>query len=406
LNNKLNYILGLISGLALAVILWVALAAPLGFLRQNTPLAPVSALDIDNISQKLNHIHQIIDTQYIGDFDLELALELMFAGFVYGVGDPYTVYMNPDNFVSFRESNQGAFVGIGVSITTDVYDNRILVISPFEGSPAFNAGILPRDKIIRVDGIEVFGGDGLSEAIRMMRGIEGTEVIVTIFREADGTTFDVPIIRELITVETVRSQMIGDVGYIRITQFDANTYEQFVLAYNNLLAQNIGGLVIDLRNNPGGLLHVVNNIADMLIPEGIITFTEFADGRREYSHSDARQIEIPLVVLINGGSASASELLAGAVRDTGVGEIVGTTSFGKGLVQNVFPLMDGSAVKVTVARYFTPAGISIHGEGITPTHYVEMPTELVRSINLAMLAVEDDVQLVEALSILENMRRP
>ena len=412
MNGKLNYILGIISGLALAVVFWVAIVAfspeqPMaGITGGNSPYAAggtsnTGAIDADSIAHKLNHIHQIINTHYIGDFDLEHAINLMFSGFVYGVGDPYTAYMSIDAFNQFRETQEGTFIGIGVSITTDVQSGRILVISPFEGSPAFNAGILPGDKIIRVDGIEVFGGDGTNDAIRMMRGEENTLVTVTVFRQSNNTTFDVPIIRELIQVETVRSRVVdGNIGYIRISQFDRQTYEQFRIAYNRLMEQNVAGLIIDVRNNPGGLLDVVGNITNMIVPEGIITYTEYADGTREYIRSDARQIEVPLVVLINGNSASASEILAGAVHDTQIGTLVGTTSFGKGLVQRIFPLGDGSALRVTVARYFTPNGISINGEGITPPIYIEMPTELTN--NLLILAEDDDIQLQEAIRVIRS----
>ncbi|MCL2375861.1 MAG: S41 family peptidase [Defluviitaleaceae bacterium] len=406
MGKKANYFLGLLSGMALMFIVWVALMSLDGVSAPFIRVAPTSAaasteFDTTNILQKLNHIHQIIDTNFLGDFDLEQAVEMMFAGFVYGVGDPYTVYMDAATFASFREDTEGSFIGIGVSITVDPADNRILIISPFEGSPAFEAGILPGDKIVRINGYEVFG-DGINEAIRMMRGEAGTEVVVTIFRESDGSTFDVPIIRDVIQVETVRSDIFDDnIGYIRISQFDRVTHDQFVNAYERLLGENIEGLIIDLRNNPGGLLHVVTEITDMLVPEGIITYTVDARGNRSNVYSeDERQIEIPLIVLINGNSASASEVLSGAVLDTGVGELLGTTTFGKGLVQNIFTLGDGSAVKVTVQRYYTPSGISIHGVGLTPNHYVEMDVELTN--NLSRLSAEEDVQLQEAISIISE----
>ena len=402
MDKKMNFVLGMLSGVVLAVILWVVIT-PVTNATEGPRAASASATEIngEEVLQKLNHLHQIIETQYIGEFDLELAIEMMFAGFVYAAGDPYTVYMNTESFERFSENTAGAFVGIGVSITTDIEDNRITVIAPFEGSPAFNAGILPGDKIIRVDGTEVFGAEGMNDAIRMMRGVENTEVIVTIFRGSDNSTFDLPIIRDVIQVETVRSSMINDdIGYIRITQFDANTYDRFKAEVENLQSQGMNGLIIDVRNNPGGLLHIVNQITNMLIPEGIVTYTEFADGRRQYANSDANYLGIPLAVLVNGNSASASEILSGAVLDTGMGAIVGTTTFGKGLVQNIFPLNDGSALKVTVARYYTPSGISIQGEGVTPTHYVEMPIELTN--NLSSLEIHEDIQLLEALQIVNE----
>ena len=405
MGKKMNYFMGLISGMALMVIVWLAFV-PLGNieipLRSAPPAAQedVAAMDLEGIVNKLNHIYRIIDENYIGEFDVEAAIELLFAGFVIGVGDPYTVYLSSDAFAAFQEETDGSFIGIGVSIVVDNTDNRIMVISPFEGSPAHEAGILPGDKIIRVDGHEVFG-DQLREAINMMRGEAGTEVVVTILRESDGAVIDKTIIREVIQTETVRADILdGNIGYIRISQFDRVTYEQFSRAYERLMGEGVDGLILDVRNNPGGLLTIVNRITDMLVPEGIITFTEDAHGNRDYARSDERQIEIPLIVLVNGNSASASEILSGAVRDTGVGELLGTTTFGKGLVQNVFPLNDGSAVKVTVARYFTPAGICIHGEGIVPNHYVEMPVELTN--NLSRLTVEEDIQLTEAINIMNE----
>ena len=406
MGKKTNYFMGLISGMALVVVAWVVFSPgfniplPINAPGAGSGISAQGGLDMVAIGEKLNHIYQIIEQNYIGEFDLELALDMMFTGFVYAAGDPYTVYMNPENFTAFMEDTDGNFVGIGVSVNVDTTDNTILVISPFDGSPAAAAGVLPGDKIIRVDGIPVFGNT-LREAITMIRGEIGTEVVITILRESNNTTFDLTIVRETINVETVRYQVFaGNIGYIRISQFDRLTYDQFRVAYEDLMSQGVGSLIIDVRNNPGGLLTSVNRIANMIVPEGIIMYIEDAQGNRQYIPSNSDHIEIPLIVLVNGNSASASEVLSGAVRDTGVGELLGTTTFGKGLVQSVFNLSDGAAVKVTIARYYTPAGISIHGDGIIPDHYVEMPQELTNT--LSSLAPEMDIQLQEAIRILQG----
>lgn len=409
MGKKINYFLGLVSGVALAVIVWVAYGHLIeGRIAVGSPQygASVAAegeasMDFEAISAKLYHIYRILESEFIGDFDLELAIEMMFAGFVEAAGDPYTRYMDAAAFSNFRQEVDGTFIGIGVSVVVDPADNRIMVIAPFEGSPAEEAGIVPGDKIIRVNDFEV-SGDILQEAINMIRGEAGTEVLITILRQSDNTIHEFTIVREVIQVETVRSDILDDnIGYIRISQFDRVTFDQFSRAYDRLIGEGVEGLIIDVRNNPGGLLAIVNRITNLLVPEGIITFTENAHGARNYVRSDANHIQIPLVVLVNGNSASASEILAGAVRDTGVGELLGTTTFGKGLVQNVFDLPDGSGVKVTIARYFTPAGICIHGEGIVPNHYVEMSTELTN--NLSRLSVEEDIQLQEAINLVNEM---
>ena len=418
MNKKINYLLGLVSGAALMVIVWAVFLSDVGgggnTLRHGNLLSTQSAgftaddgaataLDFNDVTEKLYHIYRIIDSQFIGEFDLDLAIEMMFAGFVDAAGDPYTLYMDAAAFTMFQENTEGSFVGIGVSIVMDEASNRIMVISPFEGSPAHEAGILSGDKIIRINGQEVFG-DGMREAINMMRGEVGTEVVVTVLRDSDNSIHDFPIIRDTIQIETVRGHVIEDegarIGYIRISQFDRVTFEQFTRVYDRMLQEGIDGLILDVRNNPGGLLSVVNQITNLLVPEGIITYTENVRGERNYVRADARHIEVPLIVLVNGNSASASEVLSGAVRDSGIGEIVGTTTFGKGLVQNVFDMPDGSAVKVTIARFFTPAGICINGEGIVPNYYVEMDSELTN--RLSRLAQEDDVQLLEAIRIMHN----
>ncbi|MCL2415469.1 MAG: S41 family peptidase [Defluviitaleaceae bacterium] len=411
-SSKFNYIIGLVSGVALAVLLYAFVLAPMG----NGAIPPSSgisaATSIDNqsdgldlllVQEKLAHINRLIGDHFIGDFDMDLAIDLMFRGFVSGAGDPYTSYMDAEGYAAFVERAQGEFSGIGVTVTVDTNDNRILVISPHEGSPAFEAGIIPGDKIVRVEGAEVTG-DTLNEAISMIRGEIGTSVTITILRESEDRLIDFTIVRDIVQIETVRASMLeNNIGYIRLSGFDMLTFEQFSSAYNRLVSQNMEGLIIDVRNNPGGLMDAVVNIADLLIPEGVITYTEDAHGRRQYHRSGAGQIEVPLLILQNGNSASASEVLAGAVRDSGVGELVGTTSFGKGVVQSIFRLPDESAVRITVARYYSPNGISIDGEGFAPEHYIEMDAALTN--NLIQLALEEDIQLLETIRIMNTKIR-
>jgi carboxyl-terminal processing protease len=272
------------------------------------------------------------------------------------------------------------------------------VITPFEGFPGAKAGIIPGDRIIRVDGNDV-SGDTYEEAVAMLKGPPGTSVNVTLYREGE-CTFEIAIIREQIDIPTVSHRMLDDgVGYIRITNFDRVTYNQFVTAYEDLKSQNMQGLIIDLRNNPGGLLNIVTDMTNLLVPEGYIVYTEDRNGIREYIFSDAeRHIEIPLALIVNGNSASASEVMAGAVKDMGVGSLVGTQTFGKGLVQNLFDLSDGTALKITIAKYYTPSGVCIHGEGITPCYIVDMPNEL--TTRLSALSLEEDPQLQKAIDVI------
>ena len=407
-NTKFNYVMGLISGIALTILIFVllvplgesggggggvSLPTPAAFNRQSADI------DWDDFIQKIDQIYNVIGNNFIGDFNTEMAVDMMFRAFVYGANDPYTSYLDAVSFSNFMTRFSGEFYGIGVTVVADPTDNRILVITPHEGSPACEAGILPGDRIVRVNGISVFG-DRLDDAVAMMRGEVGTPVDVTVLRNGHGE-IDFNIIRDVIRSETVRGEMLdGDIGYIRITGFDAITASQFEEIYNRLVAENMQALILDVRNNGGGSMDAVIEIADMIVPQGLITYTINAHGRRQDHRSDARQTEVPLIMLMNGNSASASEVLGGAVQDSGIGYLLGTTSFGKGVIQRFFPLPDGSAVRVTIARYYTPSGNSIDGEGLVPDFYIEMDQELTN--RLVRLDRADDVQLQEAIRILNE----
>ena len=361
----------------------------------DSPLTPVQ--------DKLTKIFDVLDRNYVNEYDKDRVIENMYQGLVYGVGDPYTTYMDKDSYGRFQESTEGTYAGIGVVVSPDEATNSIVVVVPFEGYPGEKAGILPGDKIIRVNGYDVFG-DTLDEAVSMMKGEPGTSVKITVSRETEGVAapMEFNIIREKIDVPTVSHKMLeGGIGYIRITQFDRVTFSQFKSAFDSLNADGAKGLIIDLRNNPGGLLNIVTSITDLLVPKkSVIVYTEDKQGKREYTYSREGSKDIPLIVLVNGSSASASEVLSGAVKDLGAGELLGTRTFGKGLVQNIFELKDGSALKVTIAKYYTPSGTCIQGIGIEPDYVVEMSDEL--SVRISSLSLDEDVQLKRALEIMEE----
>ncbi|MCL1935627.1 MAG: S41 family peptidase [Defluviitaleaceae bacterium] len=348
------------------------------------------------VGDKIDLILAILEDRFVGELDIQAMQNAMFAGLLYGVGDRYTSYMNSSEFQRFLEFARGTYVGIG-AVVTRAEDGSVLIVSPYQGSPAYNAGLLPGDRIRKVDGEDISMND-LSITIGMIQGEEGTSVTLTIFRETDNSTFDIDIIRRLIEIPTIFYEMLEDnIGYIRMTGFEGVTYLQFVEAYESLLSDGMEGLILDLRNNPGGRLDVVVDIADRIVPEGLIVYTEDAHGNRREEISDSNQIEIPFVILINGNSASASEVLAGAARDHGVARLVGQQSFGKGLVQDIIPLPDGSAIRVTIATYYTPNGVSIHGYGLTPDYIVEVEDSV--SARIHQIEREEDVQLNKAIDV-------
>lgn len=351
------------------------------------------------LSEKISTIATILDQKYVDEIDFDKMEEGIYDGMVRALGDPYTDYMTAEEFSQFLEDNEGEFYGIGVEVIADTTDGSIRVISPIIGTPAERAGILPDDRIIKVNDTDV-SAESIDEAIKLIKGEEGTSVKVTIYRQSTGEIKDFDIVREKINVQTVESKIVDDnIGYLRITSFKENTYDQFKEHYDNLMGQNIKGLVIDVRNNPGGNLDVVEKITDMLIPEGTLVYTIDKEGKREDYTSDAECINIPLCVLVNGNSASASEILSGAVQDTGTGKLVGTQTFGKGLVQGLYPLSDGSGLKITIQKYYTPKGVCIQGEGIAPDYVVELPEELQYQLTIEE---DKDTQLQKALEVIKE----
>ncbi|WP_301010375.1 S41 family peptidase [Anaerotignum lactatifermentans] len=347
---------------------------------------------------KIRQIEEMLDTYYVEDYDKELAEELMYTGLVAGVGDPYTYYLSADSLAEQVEKNSGHFVGIGVEIYAGD-DGYIVVSSVTPGGPAEAAGILAEDKITEVDGESIIGKTA-ADVSALVKGEEGTDVTLTIFRESTGEVLEKTVTRQDIQVQTVSWRMMDDnIGYISITNFRENTYNQFKEALDTLEAEGMEKLVLDLRNNTGGLVKSAHEIGEELLPEGIMVYTMDKEGNREDTLCDDVYNDVPMVVLVNGNSASAAEILAGAIQDTGRGELIGTTTFGKGLVQRLFTLPDGSGLNVTIQKYYTPNGTSIHGVGITPDYEVELPEEYAQQTNIP---AEADTQLQKAVEVLSE----
>lgn len=347
-------------------------------------------------------LEDILKEYYLRDVDEDTLLEGQLKGLFSSTGDPYTVYMTKDEFSSFMEHTMGVFGGIGVYVAPGD-DNLITVVSPIEDTPGERAGIKPGDKIIKVEGQE-FTADKMDEAVKLMKGEPGTNVTITIMRKgAEGSSsqiFDKTIKREEIRIKSVKASMMeNNIGYIRITSFDDLTYDDFVANLKALQNKGMKGLVIDLRNNPGGLLDISAKIADELMGEGTIVYTETKQKEREYLKSNKKKLGLPLAIIVNEGSASASEVLSGAIQDTKEGTIVGTTTFGKGVVQRIKELSDGSGFKITVSEYFTPKGRNIQGIGIKPDVVVEIP-EGVEEIGVENL--KQDTQLQKAIEIVKG----
>lgn len=322
--------------------------------------------------EKLDTIRKVIDESYlyIDEVDEDALTESMYAGYVNGLGDPYTVYYSAEETQELFESVSGEFSGVGAQLSQNLTTNEIVITKVYKDSPAEEAGLKEGDVLYKVDNREITDED-LSEVVTWIKGEEGTAVTLYVMR--DGEEVELTAVRRMIEVQTVEYEMKEDqIGYISVLEFDSVTYDQFEAALNDLESQGMKGLVIDLRSNPGGNLDTVINMLGLILPEGTVVSTKDRDGNtQEYTCDGQHEFTKPLAVLVNQYSASASEIFSGAVQDYGIGEIVGMTTYGKGVVQQIIGLDDGSSIKVTISEYFTPSGRSINGEGITPDVEVE-----------------------------------
>ena len=349
------------------------------------------------VQLKLGLLESYIRGYYLEDVEDEQLEDYLYYGLVAGLGDPYAAYYNEEETQSMLDSSSGSYCGIGAVFSQNMLTGVITVSKVYEGCPSYEAGLLPEDILIRVEDEDVTGQD-LTNVVTKIKGEEGTEVTVTMLRGEEEIDFTMK--RQVIEVPTIEYEMLeAKTGYILISEFDGVTDGQFHEALTDLQSQGMKSLIIDLRNNGGGSVDAVSNIADELLPEGPIVFTEYKDSERVERSSDAACVELPMAVLMNGNSASASEILAGALQDYGMAKIVGTQSYGKGIVQSVIDLQDGTALKITTAKYYTPNGNNIHEIGITPDVEIDLPEELKTMVEIPH---EEDIQLQKAIEVLQQ----
>lgn len=340
---------------------------------------------------RLIGVMQFVERKYVNDVDTDTIINGAISGMVGSLGDPHSLYMDVEKYEKLKSQTEGSFGGVGIVMSFQEKD-KVMVSSVLEESPAQSAGILAGDQIMAVDGVSVTDYQP-EETAAHIRGKEGTEVVLTIHREG-AEDKDYSITRSNILFKTAAGEMIPEhpnVGYIRIASFSENTSKEFKENYDKLAAEGMKGLIIDLRSNPGGLVTSCVDIANMVVPKGDVVSIIDKSGKKEVYVSELEETKYPIVVLIDENSASASEILAGALQDTGAATLVGNKSFGKGSVQIVLPLLAGDAVKMTIAKYYTPSGRSIDGTGIEPDVKVELNA-----------AGGIDNQLVKAIEIMEE----
>ncbi len=380
MKNKRSFIGGMIVGVVLVLALGSGYFAGRtlyqAFAEKN---AAEGAKAQDGISmplsmQKIGVLEEMIDDYYLEETDGAAMEEGLYRGLVAALGDPYSVYYSAEELVELQEKTAGIYYGIGARVSLDTDTGLARIVGVISGAPAEEAGLMAGDLIYLVDGGSVQGMD-LESIVAKVKGEEGTKVHLTVIREGADDYLEFDIERRKLDNDTVSYEMLEEgIGYIQIQEFDDVTVDQFADALATCKGSGMKGLILDLRGNPGGNLSTVCEISRRILPKGLIVYTEDKYGKREeYTCDGEHPLGMPLVVLVDANSASASEILAGAIKDYGIGTLVGTTTFGKGIVQRILKLSDGSAVKLTVSKYYTPNGNNIHEIGIVPD--IEVPFE-------------------------------
>lgn len=358
----------------------------------------VNTTSLEGLEYTLSQFRSELEKKYIGEINDEELIEGAVKGYVDALGDPYTTYYTKKEMKTIMEETNGNFVGIGVYMTKDLEKNAILIIKPIENSPAEKVGILPGDLITKVDDVE-YTGDKLEEASNKIRGEEGTKVKLEIYRNGETKTFE--LTRTKVVVSHVTTKVLNnDIGYIAISDFEGECASEFETKYKQLEKQGIKKLIIDIRNNGGGIVDEALKIANMLVDkDSTLLITKDKSDKEEITKATEKPIiNMPTVVLVNGYSASASEILAGALKDNGKATLVGTKTYGKGIIQELHQLSDGSGLKITVSEYYTPNHNAIHKIGITPDVEIDLSEDVKQQTTIQE---KDDNQLQKAIEILK-----
>lgn len=386
-----TYVKGVATGVVLTVLAGGGIKA-VQYCRSDEILSDLA------FTQKIKYLENMIDEEYLGEISTDKLEEGVYAGLIYGLGDVYSRYYTKDEYEQESVTTEGSYVGIGVAMQKYTAGG-VQIVECYKGSTAEEAGVKVDDVITAINGEDITDTE-LQDVVSMIKDNEDKDVVLTVQRKGEDTQ-EITVKVSNVELPSVFGEMLDEnTGYIQITEFKGVTVEQYEEVFADLKEQGMERLVVDLRDNPGGLLNVVCDILRDILPEGLIVYTEDKNGNRSEETCDGKNpLDMPLAVLVNGNSASASEIFAGAVKDYGLGTIVGTTTYGKGVVQSIRQLSDGSAVKLTIANYYTPKGNSINKTGIQPDVEVELSPEL---LNQEEITHEEDNQLQAALNSLNT----
>ncbi|MCR5631949.1 MAG: S41 family peptidase [Eubacterium sp.] len=363
------------------------------------------------VERKTKEIEGLVDKYFYFDEDEEKREESYYDGIMKGLDDPYSVYYTKKEYEKMLEDDSGEFQGIGATVSKNIDDGTVYIVQPIKNSPAEKAGLLPNDVIVAVDDLEVTSDMELDFVVDHIRGDAGTDVVLKIYREGEKDFLYITVTRDVVQTFSVESEMLDDIGYVRVSEFIDNTPKLFKEAVDDVQSKGAKGMIVDLRGNPGGSLNAVIEMLDYIVddnaqaegaksPGMLLEIKDKNDNvMDDYVCSDGHSVDIPMVVLVNGNSASASEIFSGCVKDYGIATVMGTKTYGKGIVQSIIPLKDGSAIKVTIAKYFLPSGADIHKVGVEPDVEVELAESLKNKANVEL---KDDNQVQEAIKKLDK----